>query len=165
MWEALLVVVVILVVVGAGLRFAGWWIRRRGASRIPRGEVVREVRGVTMRVLVQGTRALAGMSTRNANRTRGDLVLGRDRFVLVTNRGVIADVGPEGRRPFTSVRCTGPGRLVIEGDVPQQSGRPGLFRVELPLPDAEEWAAALQPFAQREGRTPRFGRRPKPPAS
>lgn len=158
MSDAALVVLVLVVAVGAALRGAAWWSRRRAAARVPRDELVREARGVTLRVLVQGTRVFPGMSTRYANRTRGDLVLGRERFVLATNRGVLADLAPGRGRAFTSVRCTGPGRLVIEGDAPGARGERGLYRIEVTVADAAQWAAALRPFV-REGEKggPRFG--------
>lgn len=153
LWTAAILTLVLVVAMGAALRTAAWWTRLRSVSRIPPEQRVREARGVTMRVLVQGTQAFPGMSTRNANRTRGDLVLGRDRFVLATNRGLLADLGPGHGRAFTSVRCTGPGRLVIEGDAPSSSGTTGLYRIEITMPDAEGWAEALQPFSRK----PRHG--------
>lgn len=149
MSDAALILLVLVVAVGAALRGASWWTLRRGAARVPRDQVVREARGVTLRVLVQGTRVFPGMSTRYANRTRGDLVLGRDRFVLATRRGVLVDLGPGRGRPFGSVRCTGPGRLVIEGDAPGSRGSTGLYRIELTVDDAQGWAEALRPFARR----------------
>lgn len=148
MSDAVLVVVVAVVAAGAALRAAGWWTVRRGAARVPRDQVVRAARGVTLRVLVQGTRLFPGMSTRYANRTRGDLVLGRDRFVLATRRGVLIDLGPGHGRPLGSVRCTGPGRLVLEGDAPGSRGAMGLYRVEVTVDDAEGWAEALRPYAR-----------------
>lgn len=148
--DAVLVVLVVMVAVGAALRAAAWWSRRSAAARIPSDQVIREARGVTLRVLLQGTRVFPGMSTRYANRTRGDLVLGREQFVLATNRGTLLDLGPGRGRGFNSARCTGPGRLILEGDDGQ--GRKGLYRVEITVEDAEGWAQALQPFALKPTR-------------
>jgi hypothetical protein len=66
---------------------------------------------------------------------------------------VLSDLRPERGRRFTSVRSTGPGRLVIEGDRPGPQGQPGGFRVEVMLADASDWVAALQPFVV-EGAAP-----------
>ena len=104
-----------------------------------------------MRVLVQGTRALPGMKASSANRTIGDLVLLADRFVLTTGRGVLADLRTDRGRRFTSVRCTGPGRLVIEGDVPGPNpDKKGLYRVEMILDDAGDWAEVLKPWVRED---------------
>lgn len=152
-WEALFVV--LLAFVGSGVVLKGWtwWLRQRVVRSIPADAVVRQERGVSMRVLVQGPHVLPGMNPSKANRTTGDLVLTADRFLLATGRGVVADLRPERGRRFTSVRSTGPGRLVIEGDRPGPRGQPGGFRVELMLSDASAWVDALQPFVM-EGATP-----------
>ena len=148
--QALIVVLVALFGVGVGLKLLSWWKRQVALQGIDPGAIVRQRRGVSMRVLVQGTRALPGMTTNKANRTTGDLVLLADRFVLATGRGAVADLREGRGRLFTSVRCTGPGRLVIEGDVPNPSGNPGLFRVEVMLDDAREWADALKPWVRED---------------
>lgn len=148
--QALIVVLVALFAVGVGLKLMSWWKRQAALSGIDPDAIVRERRGVSMRVLVQGTRALPGMTTNKANRTTGDLVLLADRFVLATGRGAVADLREDRGRRFTSVRCTGPGRLVIEGDVPNPNGNPGLFRVEVMLEDAREWADALKPWVRED---------------
>ncbi|MBW1881469.1 MAG: hypothetical protein JRJ84_24190, partial [Deltaproteobacteria bacterium] len=83
-----------------------------------------------------------------------------DRFLLTSNRGLLADLGPDRGRRFTSVRCTGPGRLVIEGDVPRGDDARGLYRFELVLGDAPAWAEALAPFVREDEEGQRFARRP-----
>ena len=118
MTQAILILVAVAVAVGAMLRLQSRWIRHRVTRTIPKDAVKLQALGCSMRVLVQGTQSLAGMSTRKANRTTGDLVLAQDRFVLVTSRGLVADLRPTQGRKFTSVRSTGPGRLVIEGTIP-----------------------------------------------
>ncbi len=153
--KALVLVLTALVVSGALLRGLGWWRRRLALDGIRDEDVVRRATGVRMRVLVHGTRAVPGMGRRRASRTTGDLVLLRDRFVLATGQGVLADLRPDRGRRFSSARCTGPGRLVIEGDLPSPRGQPGLYRVEIAVPDAPEWARALRPWV-REG-AERFG--------
>lgn len=162
MGEAAVIVIVAVVVLGGVLQLRSVIVRRRALARLGDAPITRSARGVSMRVLLQG-RAFAGMNPRRANRTRGDLVLTADRCLLSTNRGVIADIGPERGRLFTSARCTGPGRLVIEGDVPRPDGPPTLYRVDITHPDALAWVDALAPFvrAPAEG-APAFAR--KPPA-
>jgi hypothetical protein len=152
-WEALLVVLLPLVGSGVVLKGWTWWIRHRVLRTIPADRIVRQARGVSLRVLVQGPNVLTGMNPSKANRTTGDLVLTDDRFVLTSGRGVLSDLRPERGRRFTSVRSTGPGRLVIEGDRPGPQGQPGGFRVEVMLADASDWVAALQPFVV-EGAAP-----------
>ena len=150
-WEALLIV--LLAFGGSGVVLKGWtwWLRQRVLRTIPADAVVRQARGVSLRVLVQGPNVLVGMNPAKANRTTGDLVLTGDRFVLTSGRGVIADLRPGHGRRFTSVRTTGPGRLVIEGDRPGPRGEPGGFRVEVMLADASGWVEALQPFVAEGG--------------
>ena len=140
-WEALLVVVAAVVGSGAVMKGWTWWLRQRAIRTIPADAIVRQVRGVSLRIL--------------ANRTTGDLVLTADRFLLSSGRGTLADLRPERGRRFTSVRSTGPGRLVIEGDRPGPQGQAGGFRIELMLADASQWVEALQPFVT-EGVAP-FG--------
>lgn len=159
-WQAVVVVVVAVVGAGAALRGWGWWIRTRLLRRIPADRVTRLRRGVSLRILVQGADALPGMNPRKANRTTGDLALSEDRFLLVSARGLVADMAPAAGRRFTSVRCPGPGKLVMEGRVSRPSGPAGQFRVEVILPDAVEWADALQPFVEASTEGPRFAVRP-----
>ena len=99
-----------------------------------------------MRVLVHGPNVLPGMNPSRANRTRGDLVLTDDRFLLVSGRGTLADLRPGVGRRFTSVRTTGPGRLIIEGDRPGTQGVSAQFRIEIHSDDAPAWVEALQDF-------------------
>lgn len=150
MTQALIVVLVGLALTGGGLRLASWLKRYRVLRAIDQDSIVRQTRGVSMKVLVQGTRTLPGMSTTRANRTKGDLVLLGDRFLITSGRGTIADLR-EGRRLFRSVRCTGPGRLIIEGDVPGPLDKTGLYRIEMVLPDASDWAKALEPWIREGG--------------
>jgi len=151
MTQALLAILFALAAVGGGLKGLSWYKRYRILKDIDPEAITREARGVSMKVLVQGTRALPGMSTSRANRTVGDLVLLSDRFLITSGRGLIADLR-EGKRKFKSVRCTGPGRLVIEGDVPASTNQQhGLYRIELILPDATSWAEALKPWIRDGG--------------
>jgi len=152
-WEALLVVLLALVGSGVVLKGWTWWLRQRVLRTIAPDAVVRQARGVSLRVLVQGPHVLPGMNPSKANRSTGDLVLTADRFVVTCGRGVLSDLRPERGRRFTSVRSTGPSRLVIEGDRPGPRGQAGGFRIEVMLADASEWVAALQPFVV-EGAAP-----------
>jgi hypothetical protein len=76
---------------------------------------------------------------------------------------VLTELSPTFGRKFTSVRCTGPQRLVIEGDLPRPNGQLGHFRYELVITDAEGWAEALQPFVREGEEADRFAlKRPLP---
>jgi hypothetical protein len=147
-WEALLIVGAVVVGSGVVMRGWTWWLRQRVIRTIPAEGILREVRGVSMRVMVQGPHVLPGMNPAKANRTTGDLILTADRFLLASGRGTLADLRPWRGRRFTSVRSTGPGRLIVEGDRPGPRGDLGGFRVELMLPDALAWVDALQAFVE-----------------
>jgi hypothetical protein len=162
-WQAVLIVLASLVGFGAVLKGWGWWLRTRALRALP--QPVRMSRGISLRVLVHGTEALPGMGSRRANRTTGDLALGAERFLVTSNRGVLADVGPSHGRKFTSVRSPGPGKLVIEGDVPRSDGQKGLFRIEAFLPDAAEWVDALQAYVEASPDGPRFATKAPWPTS
>ncbi len=149
MWcQTLAIIALALTLAGLVVRSFGWLVRWRGRRRLGDRAITRAARGRSLRVLVQGTRVFEGMSTTKANRTVGDLWLAADAFVLACNRGVLVDATATSGRTLTSARCTGPGRLVLEGEVATPEGPPGLYRVEAQLDDAEAWAAALQPFVQ-----------------
>ncbi|MBT3220220.1 MAG: hypothetical protein HN348_14115 [Proteobacteria bacterium] len=134
-----------LAVAGKGYQFL---IRWQALRRIPVSERVRVAKGLSIRVLIHGARNFAGMNPRKLNRTKGDMVLGKDHFLIVSSRGVLADLRPDRGRRFTSIRCTGPHRLVIEGDSPRTDGQMGLYRFELVIDDASGWAEALQPWVR-----------------
>lgn len=148
MWESVVIVLVALTTLLVVRRAGGWWLRRRARGRLEPDRILREARGVTIRVLLYGMPPMLGLNPKRTNRLRGDLLLTDDRFLIATNRGLLADLGPDRGRPFSSVRCTGPGRLVIEGARPRPDGRQGLYRFELVLDDAETWAEALRPFTK-----------------
>lgn len=148
MIESVLVVVLALVVGGAVLRLLSWGRRERVVRAIDPAAVRQSARGVSLRVLTEGTTTLPGMNPQRANRTTGDLVLTDDRFVLVSNRGVLADVRMGQGPRITSVRSPGPGRLVLEGEVPTGRAEPGRFRVETVVDDAPAWVAGLSRFCR-----------------
>lgn len=138
--------ILLLVLAGTFARGVEWWRRRRGRTRIAPADLVRETRDAGVRIHLFKTRAFHGMRPGKAHAAKADLLLAADRFVLSSNRGVLADVGRGKGRPFRSVRCTGPGRLVIEGDTPRADGTAGLYRFDIAIEEAGSWAAALQPF-------------------
>jgi len=156
MGQAFLIVVVALTLIGTVLQAHGYWQRYRVVSTIAKDDITRIERGVSMRVMVQGITGMPGMKERRGNRTRGDLVLTKDRFLLTSRRGTLADLTPNGGRRFTSVRCTGPGRLIIEGDVPRNSGQNGLYRFEIVVERADQWVDALKDFVQEGGQVVSF---------
>lgn len=133
-----------LFLVGAAVRAGGAWARRRHVAAIGRPD--RTAAGVRVRATVDGSAVLPGMKPGRGNVTIADLALGGGRFVLSSERGVLVDVGASHGRPLGSARCTGPGRLVLEGDAPRLTGPPGSWRMEITIDDAEGWARALQPY-------------------
>jgi hypothetical protein len=154
MWQALLIVVV--AVVGSGLLLKGWGrlVRSRARRRLGPDKALRHISDVTMRVLVQSTGALTGMSPRAANRTRGDLTVMTNRLLVACNRGVLVDDIRGRGRGLRSVRSTGPGKLVIEGDTARPGRAPALWRIEVGgLDGVTHWVDALRPWV-RDVRTP-----------
>lgn len=97
--------------------------------------VVMEVRGVPARVFVDAS-VLAGPAAGKLNRAQADIVLTEARLLVATHQGRLLELaaGAGG-----SVRCTGPGRLVIEGERKRVSG-PSKVRIEVLTADAEAWA-------------------------
>jgi len=156
MMQALVIVVVSLTAVGTALQLHGWWQRRRPLREIPSSEILHMARGVSVRVMVQGPTGLPGMKERRGNRTRGDLVLTKDRFLITSRRGTLADIRLANSRLLAAVRCPGPGRLVIEGDVPRDSGRVGLYRFEIVVADADHWVRRLEGFVRADGQIASF---------
>ncbi len=152
MWEASIVVAIGLTLLLVGRRIFGLWRRNQALGRLKEANVIRQTRGVRIAGLLTNAPAISGMNPRRRNIMTGDLALTPNRFVLVSNRGLLADVGiADGGvdahgRLFTSVRCPGPGRLLIEGDIPLMGKPAGLFRFEISTKDAMEWAQALRPF-------------------
>ena len=149
MWAASLVVFLGVILLGVLLRLQGWIRRRRVLSRFPHQGRERQAFGLSLRVLVKDAQVLPGMNPAKANRTRGDLVFGGQRLLLVCNRGILGDWHLERGRPFRSARCTAPGRLVLMGESPRPHGSPGQYSIEIDgLPDAKEWAYKLNSWVK-----------------
>jgi len=122
---------------------------------LPQDEVILEVKRVPIRAMSYGTAKVMGLDPRRAVRLTGRMALSKDRFVLVTDQGRFADVRIDQRRLLTSARCTAPGRLVLEGTIPQAGRAPGVYRLEVLFAEAPAWAEALQPFVDADA--PKFG--------
>ena len=148
--QALFIVVGSLLLLGAVLKLISWYRRSQLTHKIPEDQIVRALRGASLLVRTQGPPVFPGMSTTKANRSIGDLVLTADRMLLVCNRGPLLDIGPERGRKLSSARCTGPGRLVLEGELPVPAGVTGRYRIEVAADDAPSWASALAPFVRPE---------------
>lgn len=131
--------------VARGITEYGRRRRRLQASRIPDDLVVKMVRGVGARVFVDKD-MIDGPKAGVINNTPADLVLCADRLIVATRHGRILELTPGAG----SVRCTGPRRLVIEGERLRKHG-PMKVRIEALVDDAEQWAelaqARLQPPA------------------
>lgn len=147
MWRSMLVVLGVLILAGAVLKLVSWARREKIVRTIDPESLTRSLRGVSLRVLLHGPTTLPGMNPDRANRTRGDLLVSSDRFVIASSRGVLVDVR-SGSKRLTSVRCTGPGRLVLEGEVPVMKGEPGRYRIELVTEEAASWVETLAPFVE-----------------
>ncbi len=134
-------------VLGAGGLVAVSRNRRRArAGSVPEGDtLLREARDCGSRVFVS-TDVIGGPSADRINRSPADLVLTDKRLLVATRHGRVLEitVGAPG-----SVRCTGPRRLVIEGERPQRDGVMHV-RAELIVPDAEVWAALAAEQLQTE---------------
>lgn len=146
MWAGLAAVFGMSVLAGGVLKGLSWGRRHRMVSGIDPEAIVRQVRGTSLRVLADGPAALPSMSTTKANRTVGDVVVTKDRLLVVCSRGTLVDLRPGRGRPLDSVRSPGPGRLVLEGSVPAASGPAGTFRIELVVDDARAWVEELSRF-------------------
>ena len=150
MWQAWVLVLSTLLLVGMVRRLRGRAIRYRALRRLATGETVRALHGVSLRVLVEGSTALAGMKRGRSNRTRGDLVVTQERVVLVCNRGTLLNRGRGDGGPPWEVRCTGPGRLVLEASLSDRHRKNARFRVEFSeLDDADGWVTLLRTYAAR----------------
>lgn len=144
MLQAVVVVVVAVTLLGGAKRLVGWWQRERVVRSLDPEVLRRMDRGVSARAIVAGVKRWRGLDARRRTGLRADLLLAGDRFLLATDRGLFLDVHADSEGPLTSIRCTGPGRLVIEGDIGRDDAR---FRFEITVGDAQGWAAELAPFA------------------
>ena len=131
--------------------------RRRNLRKplMPQDEIVLQINRVPIRAMSYGTASVMGLDPKRAVRLTGRMALSKDRFVLITDQGRFADIRSDQKRLLTSARCTAPGRLVIEGTIPQAGSAPGVYRLELLFEQATEWALALQPFVDADA--PKFG--------
>ena len=154
LWVALGLLVAF-VGVGAGLRVWGAMVRHRAIALLPDG--AKSIRGFTMRVMARGRHGLPGVAAGRTHRTTGDLGYTDDRLVLGSNRGILVDLRADGGRFLTSVRTTGPGKIVMEGETPGASGPVGSFRFELGIAEPEPIVADLQRFVQAPEGRPAFG--------
>lgn len=122
---------------------------------LPESEVEMSIDRFPIRAMAFGTAPVLGLDPKRAARLTGRMALSKSRFVLMTDKGRFAQIDLGKGRLLTSVRCTAPGRLVIEGTIPQTGRQPGVYRLEAMFPEAEQWALALQPFVDPEA--PKFG--------
>lgn len=113
---------------------------RARAAAPPPGEAVRRLaRRATARVAADEIRPGA-VPRPSGVLTHADVVLTSRRLIVATHEGRVLDA--DSARGL-QVRCTGPGRLVIESERPSANGLRRL-RLELALPEAELWAREAQ---------------------
>jgi len=110
--------------------------RRLRASRVPDNEVVKIARGVPARLFVDQD-VLDGPRKGIINRSPADLVLTASRLIVATRHGRVLELT---RANPGSVRCTGPRRLIIEGERLRKQGSMKV-RLELIVDEAELWSA------------------------
>lgn len=123
--------------------------RRLVAAVAAEGGTLKSAASVPCGLLVHGTRRLLGFEPDTRHHLAVELVLAPKRFAVVCDRGLLIDARLDGAR-LTSARCTGPARLVLEGDLPSPNALAPKYRLELTLADAESWAASLAPWCKRE---------------
>lgn len=140
------IVLAIIFVGGAGLK---WFqsLRRRRAIQKVKATPIRIAHGVYARVMARGM-TFRGFRSGRQTRTKVDMVLTQKQLLVVSNRGTLFDIragAAKGR--IGSVRCSGPGRLLFEGERQEASKKATSYRVEISLPTATSWAQDLAPFA------------------
>ncbi len=145
-WVGILAIAGVAIGLGAAIRGAGALRRRRGTRRIPPALRTRQAQRIRVRVEVDASSVLPGMNAARRNVTTADLALSEARMVLSSERGVLLDLTAGRSRPLRAARCTGPGRLVLEGDAPRMNGEVGQFRIELAIDHAEAWASDLRRY-------------------
>jgi hypothetical protein len=143
--DLLVALLVAAFLIGGMAMWNRWAVRQRGLKRLRGSALVRVERGIDLSILVQGARHYAGLNPNKRNRTRGDIAITDRRLIVSSARGVLLDA-TLGQQRVTAARCTGPGRLVIEGTLPRPDGPPGQFRIETVVADAPGWARALAPW-------------------
>lgn len=117
--------------------------RRLRATQLPDGgPPSREARDLPVRLYVERT-VVGGPQSGGINRGRADLVLGRGCLLVGTHHGRVLQIDAE--HPG-SASCTGPRRLVLEGQHPSGITR---TRLEIMVDDANVWAAAIQALGAR----------------
>ncbi|GEM_PF-2251751 len=121
--------------VGLGLLSALVRRRRRvRAATVPAEHVLRQARKLPARVFVDRD-VVGGPQKGRTNRSQADLVLTQGRLLVATHQGRVLELTT--RNPG-SVRCTGPRRLILEGERLQKAGLMKV-RIELICDDAEAW--------------------------
>ena len=108
--------------------------RRVKASKVSAAHVIKEARKLPARVFVDKS-VVGGPQRGRTNRSQADLVLTEGRLLVATHQGRVLELTP--RNPG-SVRCTGPRRLILEGERLQKKGVMQV-RVELICDEAEAW--------------------------
>lgn len=122
------------VCLGFALQFSRGRARAR-AAWVEGEPVVLEKRGVSARVFVDQT-MLAGPQAGVVNRAPADLVLTPERLLVATHQGRLLELKKGGGG---SVRCTGPGRLILEGRKPRANAEMKI-RIEVLIDNAEQFA-------------------------
>jgi hypothetical protein len=134
----MLLLAVLLIGVLAAVKLLGH-VRRRAALRGLEGDtLLRLAPHVAARLALWRTGPVLGLLPGRTHALRVDLALTDDRLLLATDAGVLLDLHRSQAAMLRSARCTGPGRLVLEGALGE-----GTWRLDVVVHDAEAWAAQL----------------------
>lgn len=118
-----------------------WGRRRRALARSSLGDAPLRLASphASGRLTVSGRKSVLTLPPGPPVLLRVDLWLTADRLIIASQAGVLVDapVQADGS-PLRSARCTGPGRLVVEGET---AG--GAWRLDVATPDAEGWSREL----------------------
>ena len=141
--KAVLVIASGLVVLGLLSHLKARVRRSWGARSVPGERVLRRGKAMPARFWVSRGRE-GGPRTKRTMRDKATLVLTDARLVVATRYGIIVELPGS---DIDGIRCTGPGRLVIEGHPP---GTYNPSRVELLTPDATTWVDAYHSMRGEE---------------
>ena len=146
MWRTWFIVLAIIFVGGAGLKWYQSYRRRRAIQKV-KATPRRIAHGVSARVRVNGL-TFRGFRSGRQTKTKVDMVLTDKQLLVVSNQGTLFDIqasASTGR--IGSVRCPGPGRLLFVGDRQEANRKTTNYRVEISILTATAWAQDLAPFA------------------
>ena len=115
---------------------------------LPESAIVEQAENIRTVAMSDGIPTGLGFKSGRGVRVRTSLFATADRVVVVTREGKIADLVLGAQQKLKTARCTAPGRLVVEGTIPQIGRGDGLYRLELNFAEAKKWESVLLPFVE-----------------